>query len=897
MIKKIRKRDGRIVDFEKEKIANAIFKAAKAVGGENYELAKRLTEQVVAVLEEKFKGKIPSVENVQDIVEKVLIENGHAKTAKAYILYRKEREKVREAKEILGVKDELKLPLNTIKVLKARYLLKDDKGNVIESTAQLFRRVARHIALVEILYHDLVFDKDRNQTVKEVPEFEGLPKKVEGIGLNVYNVKMLYNAYKRLNLRRQMKVTFNELLEILRTKWEDVKKVEDMFYEIMTNFEFMPNSPTLMNAGAPLGQLSACFVLPVDDSLESIFDTLKYTALIHQSGGGCIAAGSKVFTTFCGLENIDTIYNYFAERGDVHTEGNGRYVDISDKCIYTLSFDKDTGNLTIGKITRVWEYDLPSDRIYTIKAEGNLELTTSDWHPFFVFKDGEIAEKRADEIKEGDLIITSNKTVIDNWLFCEYKDIEGFKIDEDFAWLFGYFLGDGSIDERRVRFFDSSKKTLNHVLSILKKLLNKTYTIQKDTRCNTYYVTIYDKKLISVLSRLSGIKHGEKSKIITIPKEILKSPLSVIYSFIAGLLDSDGYVDKSKPRISFSTASKEMSRDLSSLLSLLGFRVSTRSRKAKKKEWATMYEISIDGVDQVKHLMKTIARYMVSERAERLKEWSKSNHTSKVSNIGFEVVESILKEVGINTSTTKIHKKSIIIGKRKFWLGRWKEGGSANILKVMDMIDEILENYDLSEESKKKLIMLKNVIPSLKKVISVEKGVYNGKLYDFTVEKNNNYLAGVNGMAVIHNTGFSFSKLRPNGDVVKSTKGIASGPLSFMRVFDVATDVIKQGGCISADSFVRTDKGIVPIGKLLNCPSMGDNPTNYLVYTNGGFERAFLAEDNGMANVYAITTEIGTEIKATYNHQIAIIDENGRFSWKNAEDIKKGDWLVHVLGG
>lgn len=286
MIKSVRKRDGRIVDFEKENITNAIFRAAKAVGGENYELAKVLTVQVVQKLEEKFPKEVPSVEDVQDMVEKVLIENGHAKTAKAYILYRKERERVREAKEILGVRDELKLPVNTIKVLKARYLLKDEEGNVTESTGELFRRVARHLALVDLLYHEKVFDKDKDQTVKQLPELEGLPKKAKDMMLNVNNVRMLHKAYQRLNLRKQMKVTFNEMLEILKNKWDEIKARENEFYDVMTKFEFMPNSPTLMNAGAYLGQLSACFVLPVGDALDSIFDTLKHTALIHQSGGG-----------------------------------------------------------------------------------------------------------------------------------------------------------------------------------------------------------------------------------------------------------------------------------------------------------------------------------------------------------------------------------------------------------------------------------------------------------------------------------------------------------------------------------------------------------------------------------------------------------------------------------
>jgi len=97
-IVQIRKRDGRIVDFAQEKITRAIWGAAQAVGGKDRKLAERLSNRVVALLEEKFLQEIPGVEDVQDLVEKVLIEEGHARTAKAYILYRKQHESLRRIK-------------------------------------------------------------------------------------------------------------------------------------------------------------------------------------------------------------------------------------------------------------------------------------------------------------------------------------------------------------------------------------------------------------------------------------------------------------------------------------------------------------------------------------------------------------------------------------------------------------------------------------------------------------------------------------------------------------------------------------------------------------------------------------------------------------------------------
>jgi len=301
-INEIRKRSGTVTAFDLDKISNAIFQALAATSKADRGVADKLAGDVLNKLVEQgfTSSRAPTVEDIQDIVESTLIDSGNSDIAKSYIVYRHERRKLRdEKKRVLNAKSldpvSKKFDLNCLRVLASRYLFRNSKSEIIESPTQMFERVAILVGIGDILYDSQIFEKSGNNT-QDVEEAKSYLEKLDAFDykfkvgdyfFNKWHFRSLISHYVALANKGQMKVSFKDLLTLLAGKKLEVysERITE-YFEMMTAQNFLPNSPTMMNAGGRLGQLSACFVLGMNDGMEEIMKSTSDAALIFKSGGG-----------------------------------------------------------------------------------------------------------------------------------------------------------------------------------------------------------------------------------------------------------------------------------------------------------------------------------------------------------------------------------------------------------------------------------------------------------------------------------------------------------------------------------------------------------------------------------------------------------------------------------
>jgi ribonucleoside-diphosphate reductase alpha chain len=702
----IKKRDGRIVPFDQKKITEAIRKAFLVAREEDGAVTLKISNEVVKKLNEFYSGKIPNIEQIQDVVIDTLKKSGAEDVAQEYSDYRKKRTEIREAKWYLIDKDtKIKLTPNAVKVLESRYLRKDENGKIIETPSQMFRRVAQNIASAEKVYKPTISD-------------------------------------------------------------DEIFEIGAKFYKMMANLEFLPNSPTLMNAGAPLQQLSACFVLPIEDSMESIFEAVKNTAIIHQ----CLTRETRVMTNE-GLVNIDQVKNKTSV--------------LTDEGVFLVDGVHKNGK----------------QEVYQLETEHGFLIEGTKKHKFLIVSEnGDYIWKEMSELKKGDWTVLKSG----EWLGqatdlpkFDYSSKQGrnktsfkaklyplpFQLTPELAQLVGFYMGDGSNHRDGIRF--SVGKDNFDIIEKIRDLSKTIFgaDIVSVSRCKngSFEASLLSVQIKEWFDFLGFLK--ESSLKAFIPRLILGGSEATIGGFLRGLFTADGCIRKSG-HITLSTASEKFSKDVQTTLMYLGIPTRRNHYKHsfdKKSPSKEIYQISICTHQGFVNFRKKIGFFS-------------------------EFKQERLNKIDEN----KIFTRGEIIPNKRYALKNWYAtlpfGSKASVQKYYDRI--VNRNLDFSELTYQKVkgVLLKNIEHPAFFEELVEEDFFFTKIksvkfsgikevFDLTVPHKHSYLA--NGF-ISHNsgggTGFSFSRLRPKNDRVKSTSGIASGPISFMTVFDKATEVIKQGG-------------------------------------------------------------------------------------------------------
>lgn len=364
--------------------------------------------------------------------------------------------------------------------------------------------------------------------------------------------------------------------------------------------------------------------------------------------GGCVEKGNKVLTNK-GLIEIEKIVVNFNKM----------------KPISVVSFDPKKGKSEWDEITNVYEIDVSKHDKIRIVAERNLDITTSDWHPFFVLgrrnnKDTcsicrakvlgvksfaghlknnlkcleeyrnmskyAVFEKRADELKKGDYILQN----VDNLL----PTTKG--IDKDLMWLIGFYIGDGhivkfvddrggnSLEKYGVRFHSEHKNVLERVCKILNSKFGAGVSvISNDKRSEKLHeVSCSKKKVVDFFFDL-GFKHGKKVYSVSVPKKVREGvDRKNIFSFLSGLMDSDGHISKKQGDFEYYSVSRKLIEGVFELLSVAGVLSNVSIKKTRRENEAEIYKIRIPNCELCRigeDLMNIVNRDFIGSLSNRKK--------------------------------------------------------------------------------------------------------------------------------------------------------------------------------------------------------------------------------------------------------------------------------------
>ncbi|NOQ36616.1 MAG: hypothetical protein GQ569_12105, partial [Methylococcaceae bacterium] len=457
-----------------------------------------------------------------------------------------------------------------------------------------------------------------------------------------------------------------------------------------------------------------------------------------------------------------------------------------------LSYDKKSRRFEMRFILKHMTTHVPKDE--NIEIESHLgSLTTSIKHPVLVYRDDKLQYVRADEVNATDAMVHKQ-------LAWQADKKEALK-----AWFAGAHLGDGSAYEKKFTYSSSHGKWQQQAQMHGKRLVFKIRAAEREVveRYALFFEQFYDchAKVVSTVtpnntpvwdftvasfkasaaSELIDEQTGKKTHSLKVPQWIKQNPEKHFLPFLAGLIDTDGTVSTERGSASLSCQNKDFTYEIQSLLALFGVHGGITHRKPRSHTYngavikdSGGYSLKISDSEFLLKLSEFMAD---SGKKRRIKE-----HKSTAGQYDHYVMTDALKKALENAASDLTHLEKQHLGLyhgkhtqikvSRVYLDRWA-----------DKLPQLKTQIDF--------------VRQLRPVKAVKRDLEIGEtFYDFTVESHNNYLAGNNGLIVIHNCGigYEFSTLRPKDAYVSGAGAYTSGPLSFMDIYDKMCFTVSSAG-------------------------------------------------------------------------------------------------------
>ena len=578
-----------------------------------------------------------------------------------------------------------------------------------------------------------------------------------------------------------------ELASVEATKAAQ-KKWQERFYWLLQDFRFIPGGRIMFGAGQPRrATLLNCYVIPIkEDSIEGIFEWCKEAARTYSLGGGvgCVAKGAYVITQEEGVKRIEEVQ-----------EGE-----------HVLAFDPVHQRKEFRRVIQTHRPRVPRADNVEIRLKDGTKLITSRWHPTLVFRGERFEYVPAGEIQPGDAMLATPEL---HRLPLAAERCH----DPELAWWVGAHLGDGTAykakrgrdsylrdyqgrglerQPTRLKFAGDCPEVVEAYARVLNERVG-AHLMPHPVRRADYRAPVYAVATCSYAAGdwidryLEGL-YGRKARRAMIPRWIWNATRETQLAFLAGLLDTDGYVAADRFRVEFNTSSEELAYGLKTLLGLLGARawISERPRNHQgANSRVTRCERSFRVAVADAELLREVARHMTHpEKRRRLLSGAPAPN-----NRDYVAVPSFAVQFLERYATYKR------VGHRRYnALKALKKRGFINRKAFLRLMDPIIEHArECNPRVYREALYIRELCLSLVPVAQVRFGIdVDEEFCDLTVEGVNNYFAGIGGLSVIHNTDISI--LRPKGAPVNNSALYSTGSVSFMDLFSMTTGTIGQAG-------------------------------------------------------------------------------------------------------